>query len=98
MSAPTWDQLRAGGYMIVERLGLWAAVYPNSAGAVALVSQTGGRDKMDFLDFGVDEVPRVIEKLQAALQVAEEGRRRYEEAEAAQLAHEVVMRAKEASS
>ena len=84
--------------MVTERLGLALAAYPCQGHNVAIASQTGTRNKMDFLVLGLDEVPQLVERLQAALQHAQASQRLAQEAAAAEQAFQVIERVKAAAS
>ena len=98
MTAPNWDQLRDGGYLVAEREGLALATYPCQGHCVAIACSTSARGKMNFLVLNLAEVPQLVERLQAALQHAQASQRRAQEADAAEQAFQVIERVKAAAS
>lgn len=94
MTLPTWNQLRDRQMMVVDNEWLKAGVYPTVAGSVALAFQRDDESGLQAISFDEDEVQLLAQRLQHALRVAKQDSDGRREHVAAQIAHEVLTRAK----
>ncbi|WP_028605534.1 hypothetical protein [Ottowia thiooxydans] len=92
MSAPTWQQLRDTRWMVMDVSTLQLAVYPTETCTVALMSQAPGVEQPQILWVSPEDVPLLVERLQQAQRLAEEGRESRMQAESVQAAFDLIER------
>ncbi|MFT3815247.1 MAG: hypothetical protein QM740_18015 [Acidovorax sp.] len=94
---PTWERLRATHWMAADNAMLRLGVYPAVDGMVALMFQTPGAATPKVLSVHPSDVPLLCKQLECAQGHAERQREINAEAAAAQMAFDLLMKAKEAA-
>jgi len=95
--SPTWDQLRANRWMVVDCATQQLGVYPTSEGTVAVVFQPQGAQSPGVFTVCPEEIPLLCEQLRCAQGVAELQREVNAEAASAQAAFDLLTRVREAA-
>lgn len=93
--APTWEHLRANGWMVVDHTSLRFAVYPTASGMTALKFQLASAEAPQVLSVCPDEIPLLCKQLECAQGIAERQREANAEAVSVQFTHDLLNRLKE---
>ena len=94
MTQPTWEDLRANGWMVVDHETLLAGTYPTNVATVAFAFQRAEDAAMQVFTVAIDEVPMFQRQLDAAVRIARRELQTLQESSAAQMVFDVVERAK----
>lgn len=94
MTTPTWELLRGREMMAVERQGLSVGVYPTEFNTVGVAMQRTGDSEMLVFTVGIDDVPMLIRRLQAAADYAREEEEAQQKSAASLMVLAAVKRAK----